>query len=80
MKRASDNEVLFCGYRPQVRLFLRGYAAAQAPADTCIGCCEKFERESMVDCAWLYGLVCEGRAEAVLDDIAAALTAREAAE
>ena len=77
VKRASDDEFLFCGNRVQVRLFLRGYAAAQAPADTCIGCCEKFERENMVDSAWLYGLVCEGCAESVVDDIAAALTARQ---
>ena len=75
-----DDERLFVGDRVQVRLFLRGYAAAQAPADTCIGCCEKFERENMVDSAWLYGLVCEGCAESVMDDVAAALTAREAAE
>ena len=78
--RNHDHERLFVGDRVQVRLFLRGYAAAQAPADTCIGCCEKFERENMVDSAWLYGLVCEGCAESVMDDIAAALTAREAAE
>ena len=29
VKRASDDEFLFCGDRAQVRLFLRGYAAAQ---------------------------------------------------
>ena len=78
--RTAADDLLFIGDRVQVRLFLRGYAAAQAPADTCIGCCEKFERENMVDSAWLYGLVCEGCAESVMDDVAAALTAREAAE
>ena len=29
VKRASDDEFLFCGSRTQVRLFLRGYAAAR---------------------------------------------------
>ena len=78
--RDADNETLFWGDRAQVRLFLRGYAAAQAPTDTCIGCCEKFDRDSMVDSAWLYGLVCDGCAEGVIDDIQAALTARDSQE
>ena len=78
--RRSDGLDLFAGDRVQVRLFLRGYEAAQAPTDTCIGCCEKFERESMIDTGWLYGLVCCGCAEGVIDDIEAALTAREPSE
>ena len=80
VKRAADDEYLFSGTRSQVKLFLRGYAAAQAPTDTCIGCCEKFERASMVDSAWLYGLVCEGCAQGVIDDVEAALTARAPSE
>ena len=78
--RRSDGLDLFAGDRVQVRLFLRGYGAAQASTDTCIGCCEKFERESMIDSGWLYGLVCCGCAEGVIDDIKAALTARVPSE
>ena len=38
VKRADDDEYLFCGNRAQVRLFLRGYAAALAhPALTHLG-------------------------------------------
>ena len=32
VKRADDDEYLFCGNRAQVRLFLRGYAAALGKA------------------------------------------------
>ena len=50
------------------------------PTDTCIGCCKQFERESMVDSGWLYGMVCPGCAHSVIDDVEAALTARDSQE
>ena len=50
------------------------------PTDTCIGCCKQFERENMVDSGWLYGLVCPGCAHSVIDDVEAALTARDSQE
>ena len=68
------DETLFCGSRAQVKLFLRGYAAAQAPAATCIGCCKKV---TLIDSAWLYGRVCADCIGSVIDDVEAAVTARE---
>ena len=77
--RAADDEcLLVAGSRVQVTAYLRGYEAAQAPKGICIGCQEKVDRDRMIDSAWLYGLVCHGCAEGVIEDVEAALTVEQA--